>query len=72
MHVGGEVIIVNPGHDVDDLKNAMAVQMEASPNCAEFMHQFRSKESKESIVNPSPFPSLPFPSSPLPSPRAPG
>lgn len=48
------VIIVNPGHDVDDLKNAMAVKMEASPNCAEFMSKYRSKESKEMIVRPIP------------------
>jgi hypothetical protein len=48
------VIIVNPGHDIDDLKNAMAVNMESSPNCAEFMHKYRSKESRESIVSASP------------------
>lgn len=49
-HLFLKVIIVNPGHEIDDLKNAMAVTMESSPNCAEFMHKYRSKESKEMIV----------------------
>lgn len=47
MH--GIVILVNPGHDLSQLKSAMASQMDSSPNCQEFMHKFASKESKEMI-----------------------
>lgn len=59
--VGELVIIVNPGHDLQQLKSAMANLLDSSPNCAEFMHQYRSKESKETIVR---LPSNPNPPSP--------
>lgn len=40
---------MNPGHDLDELKQSMEKLNASSPNCQEFMSKYRSKESKESI-----------------------
>lgn len=43
------VILVNPGHDLDELKQSMESLATSSPNCAEFMSKYKSKESKETV-----------------------
>ena len=41
--------MVNLGQDLAQLKEAMAAQVESSPNCQEFMHKYASKETRETI-----------------------
>jgi len=43
------VILVNPGHDLDELKESMLALSASSPNCAEFMSKYKSKSHKETV-----------------------
>lgn len=45
----GVVILVNPGHDLDELKQSMESLSTSSPNCQEFMSKYKSKESKDTV-----------------------
>ena len=44
------VILVNPGHDLDELKETVQGLTSSSPNCAEFMSKFRSKDIKDNVT----------------------
>jgi len=44
-----EVLIVNPGHDLDQLKKSMEALMATSPNAAEVLFKYRSKDIKDTI-----------------------
>lgn len=35
---------MNPGHELSELKSAIEALASSSPNCAEFMHKYRSKD----------------------------
>ena len=43
------VILVNPGHDIDQLKKLMQDLLESSPNTAEPLRQYKSKETIDSV-----------------------
>jgi hypothetical protein len=43
------VILVNPGHDLDELKASMEKLASSSPNCAEFMSKYRNKENVDKV-----------------------
>lgn len=40
---------MNPGHDLDELKQSMEALVVSSPNCQEFMSKYKSKGSKEAV-----------------------
>ncbi|KAK0942881.1 hypothetical protein LTR29_005622 [Friedmanniomyces endolithicus] len=44
-----EVFLVNPGHDVDQLRASMEKLASSSPNCQEFMSKHRSKDIVEKV-----------------------
>lgn len=44
-----EVILVNPGLDLDQLKQAAEALLE-SPNCAEVLSKYRNREKTESVT----------------------
>ncbi|KAK1089090.1 hypothetical protein LTR48_000950 [Friedmanniomyces endolithicus] len=43
------VFLVNPGHDVDQLRASMEKLASSSPNCQEFMSKHRSKDIVEKV-----------------------
>ncbi|EME45841.1 hypothetical protein DOTSEDRAFT_127401 [Dothistroma septosporum NZE10] len=43
-----EVILVNPGFGLNDIKKAIGACAE-SPNCAEVLSKYKSKESKDTV-----------------------
>jgi len=43
------VILVNPGHDLEDVKQAIEGMANSSPNAAEFLGKYRSKDVKETV-----------------------
>ena len=45
----GAVILVNPGHDLDQLKQSMLTLVASSPNAAEPLSRYKSKESKDVV-----------------------
>ncbi|KAK5129439.1 hypothetical protein LTR08_003263 [Meristemomyces frigidus] len=44
-----EIIIVNPGHDIDELKQSMETLAASSPNCAEVLSAYKGKGTKETV-----------------------
>ena len=40
---------MNPGHDLEQLKAKVAELATSSPNCAEFMSKYKSKDSSEAV-----------------------
>ncbi|EMC93738.1 hypothetical protein BAUCODRAFT_36191 [Baudoinia panamericana UAMH 10762] len=44
-----EIILVNPGHDLEELRKTMESLAESSPNCHEWGQKFRSKDVKETV-----------------------
>ncbi|KAK3712279.1 hypothetical protein LTR37_009141 [Vermiconidia calcicola] len=44
-----EIILVNPGHDLDELKQTMTALTASSPNAAEFMSKHKSKDLKDTV-----------------------
>ncbi|KAK5123728.1 hypothetical protein LTR85_002364 [Meristemomyces frigidus] len=44
-----EIILVNPGHDLDELKKSMGTLASSSPNCAEVLSAYKGKDTKESV-----------------------
>ena len=50
MHADRQsVILVNPGVDLDELKQTIEKLSASSPNAVEFMHKYKSKEATESV-----------------------
>lgn len=43
------VILVNPGHDLDDVKRAIEGMVASSPNAVEFMGKYRSKDARDTV-----------------------
>jgi len=43
-----EILLVNPGHDVDELRSSME-KLSDSPNCQEFMSKHRGKDVVEKV-----------------------
>ncbi|TKA24305.1 hypothetical protein B0A50_06775 [Salinomyces thailandicus] len=44
-----EIILVNPGHDIAELKQSIESLTNSSPNCAEFMSAYKDKNVKETV-----------------------
>ncbi|KAF2770714.1 hypothetical protein EJ03DRAFT_350290 [Teratosphaeria nubilosa] len=44
-----EIILVNPGHELNELRTSIEALVASSPNCAEFMGKYKSKESKDVV-----------------------
>ncbi|KAK3676915.1 hypothetical protein LTR78_003119 [Recurvomyces mirabilis] len=44
-----EIILVNPGHDLDELKQSMEKLAALSPNCQEILSKYRNKDSVDHI-----------------------
>ena len=43
------VLIVNPGHDLDQLRKSMEALMATSPNAAEVLFKYKSKDTKDTV-----------------------
>ena len=47
--IAASVIIVNPGHDIDELKQSIETLAASSPNCAEVLSAYKGKGTKETV-----------------------
>lgn len=41
---------MNPGHDIDELKQSISTLASSSPNCAEFLSKYKSKGTTETVT----------------------
>lgn len=42
-------ILINPGHDLQELKSTIETLAAASPNCAEFMSKYKKKDQTDTV-----------------------
>ncbi|KAK5701421.1 hypothetical protein LTR17_022614 [Elasticomyces elasticus] len=44
-----EILLINPGHEIDEPRTSMERLASSSPNCQEFMSKHRSKDIAEKV-----------------------